>query len=274
MAYSKLVKPGHEADLSKVDPSEDGGLTKEEALVRVEKLGQRMSDLQELLFAARRHGLLIVLQGRDTAGKDGSIRRLLSYVNVQSTRVVSFKQPTDEDLAHDFLWRVHRQTPGRGEIAIFNRSHYEDVLVVRVHELAPKKVWKARYEQINAFESLLVDSNIIVLKFYLHIDKDEQEERLLAREEDPEKAWKLSVGDWKERELWSDYSEAYEDALTKCSTEAAPWRIIPANHKWYRDLAIAEAVVDTLKPYEKEWKESLEELGQEQLEALREFRKR
>lgn len=273
MPHAILVKPDAKVDLSKINPGEKGGLNKEEGLLRLAKLGERIEELQELLFAAGQHSLLIVMQGRDTSGKDGSIRRLLSYVNVQSTRVASFKVPSEKELAHDFLWRIHAQTPGKGEVAIFNRSHYEDVLVVRVHEFVTKHVWKDRYHQINAFEELLVSGSTIILKFYLHIDKDEQEARLLARENDPDKAWKLSVGDWKERELWDDYTDAYEEALSKCSTEIAPWRIIPANHKWFRDLAIAEAIVETLEPFAKGWRESLEELGRVRLKELAELRK-
>ncbi|HTQ08650.1 MAG TPA: PPK2 family polyphosphate kinase, partial [Fimbriimonadaceae bacterium] len=239
---------------------------------RLAKLAEEIEELQELMYAAKQTALLCVFQGRDTAGKDGAINRVLSYVNVQSTRVSYFKVPTAEEAAHDFLWRIHRQTPGVGGITMFNRSHYEDVIVVRVHKLVAKDVWKDRYDEINRFERLLTDSNTSILKFYLHISKDEQKERLLAREEDPTKAWKLSVGDWKERELWDDYTEAYEDALTKCSTKVAPWRIVPANHKWFRDLAIAEAIRDTLKPFRKQWMAHLESIGKaakSELEAYR-----
>ncbi|CAN5664577.1 polyphosphate kinase 2 family protein [soil metagenome] len=270
MSYAHLVKPDHKMRLNKVDTA--ATVAKAEGLAQLEKLGKRIADLQELLFAAGQTGLLIVLQGRDTSGKDGAIRRLSGFVNVQSTRVVPFKVPSAVELDHDFLWRVHPHTPGRGEIAIFNRSHYEDVLAVRVHELVPKPVWKRRYDHINAFESLLIDANTIVLKFLLHISKEEQEERLLAREADPDKAWKLSLGDWKERELWDDYTKAYEDMLSKCSPAVAPWRIVPGDHKWFRDLAIAEAVVQALEPYEKGWHASLAARGKEakaELEAYR-----
>ena len=274
MAYAQLVKPGNKADLGHIDPHDHHDLEKTEGLEQLAKLGRRMDDLQELLFAARRHSLLIVLQGRDTSGKDGAIRSLLSYVNVQSCRVASFKVPNAEEAAHDFLWRIHAKAPGLGEIGIFNRSHYEDVLVVRVHDLVPKPVWKARYDRINEFEAMLAEANTLIVKFYLHISKGEQEERLLDREKDPEKSWKLSVGDWKERLLWDDYTEAYEDALTRCSTDVAPWRVVPANHKWFRDLAITEAIVEVLEPYAKEWKESLAELGNQERAALEAFRKK
>ena len=202
-----------------------------------------------------------MLQGRDTSGKDGSIKRILHYFNVQSTQVVPFKVPTAVEASHDFLWRIHPHAPGKGDVTIFNRSHYEDVIVTRVHKLISKGDCKDRYEQINSFEQVLTDSGVIVLKFFLHIGKEEQEKRLLAREEDPKKAWKLSVSDWKERELWDKYTDAFEVALEKCSTKQAPWRIVPANQKWFRDLAIAQAIHDTLDPYEKSWSKSLEELG-------------
>ncbi len=227
--------------------------------------------LQELLSAASEQRVLIVLQGRDTSGKDGTIRVVMGPLNSLGCNVASFKVPTSHELSHDFLWRIHQQTPGKGEITIFNRSHYEDVLVVRVHNLAPKKVWKARYEQIRNFEQLLVDTNTIVLKFYLHISKKEQEERLLEREQDKTKAWKLSVGDWKEREFWDDYAVAYEDAINKCSTKDAPWHIVPANKKWFRNLAVAEAIVEALKPYQKSWLKKLDAIGVEEKALIEEF---
>lgn len=261
MSYAERIKPDHKVDLTNLDPDDHGGLTKEEAEEKLAKLGKEMEDLQELLFAARKHSLLVVFQGRDTSGKDGAIRGILKAVNIQSCRVVPFKAPTAAELDHDFLWRVHPHVPGKGEVALFNRSHYEDVLVAKVHKLVSKDVLKARYEHINGFEKLLTDSNTIVVKFFLHISKKEQKERLLAREQDTTKAWKLAVGDWKERELWSEYKDAFETAIGKCSTEAAPWYVVPANHKWFRDLAIAEAIVEALKPYRDEWMEGLAEEG-------------
>lgn len=272
MPYAKLVQPDSKVRLNDVDPDEHAGVDKEEARKRTEELGSEIEDLQELLFAARTHGLLIAFQARDTGGKDGAINRILSYVNVQSCRVAAFKAPTDEERNHDFLWRIHRHTPGKGEIAIFNRSHYEDIIAVRVHKLLPKEVWKSRYDAINDFERLLIASNTIILKFYLHISKSEQEERLLAREKDPTKAWKLNVGDWQERELWSETTKAYEDVLERCSTEEAPWRVVPANHKWFRDLAVAEAIRDALKPYRKEWEAALAEVGREAKAELKAYR--
>lgn len=193
-------------------------------------------------------------------------------LNSQSCSVASFKVPTEEDLAHDFLWRVHAQTPLAGHIKIFNRSHYEDVLVARVHKLVPEKIWRQRYEHINAFEELQADSATIILKFYLHISKDEQEQRLLKREQDPVKSWKLSVGDWQERNYWDDYTEAYEDALARCSTKYAPWFIVPADKKWFRNLAVAQTVRDALMPLRESWLNKLEEVGRERKQAIDEYR--
>lgn len=272
MKYSEEVRPGEKIRLDDYDTSRSCGLSKEDAREKADELGREMGELQELLFAAGDTALLIVLQGRDTSGKDGAIRFILNYTNVQSCRVAPFKVPTAEELSHDFLWRVHRQTPPKGGVTIFNRSHYEDVLVVRVAGLAPEKVWSKRYGQINAFEELLSASGTVVLKFFLNISKKEQEERLLDREKDPVKAWKLSVDDWKVRDQWDDYTRAYEDALTRCSTESAPWRIIAADRKWFRDLAIAECIVETLRPMKKAWMESLESLGREQKAELEAFR--
>lgn len=272
MSLTHRIDPGKKAALSSIDPQDDSGLTREDAEPRVEALGRELTDLQELLYAAGQHGLLIVLQGRDTAGKDGTIRHLLNFMNAQGTAIAPFKVPTPKEIAHDFLWRVHMVTPGKGESVIFNRSHYEDVLVVRVHDLAPKDVWSQRYEHINRFEKLLADSNTIVLKFMLHISKEEQEERLLAREQDTAKAWKLAVRDWQEREFWDAYTDAYEDALTKCSTDHAPWQVVPANKKWFRNLAITETIVETLRPYRDGWVERLEMIGEKAKAELAAYR--
>src|SRR5262245_2554977 len=186
--------------------------------------------------------------------------------------VASFKVPTEKELAHDFLWRVHQHTPAKGEITIFNRSHYEDVLVTRVHHLTPQRVWRARYDHINAFEKLLADSGALILKFYLHISKEEQEERLLEREQDRTKYWKLSVGDWKERAYWNAYTRAYEDAINRCSAPRAPWFIVPADKKWFRNLAVAEAIVAALKPFEKQWLKKLDDVGRREKALIEEFR--
>ena len=273
MSYTFRITGKKKIKLKDFDPNHDAGLTREEADAKTAALCNEMMELQELLYAAGDHSVLIVLQGRDTSGKDGTIRVVMGPLNSLACNVASFKVPTANELAHDFLWRVHNQTPGRGQMTIFNRSHYEDVLVVRVHNLAPKPVWKARYDHINNFERLVMDSKTIVLKFYLHISKKEQEERLLEREQDATKAWKLSVGDWKERELWDDYTAAYEDALNHCSTKDAPWHIVPANKKWFRNLAVAQAIVDALKPYKKAWLKKLAAMGAEEKALIEVFRR-
>lgn len=270
--YAIRVRSGEKLDLAKLDASVDGGMEKEDGLVRADDLGKELTELQELLYAAGQTPLLIVLQGRDTSGKDGTIRFLLRYLNAQGTRVASFKVPTPVELAHDYLWRCHAQTPGKGETVIFNRSHYEDVLVVRVHELAPEEVWKKRFGHINDWEKLLTDCGTTVIKIFLHISKDEQEERLLEREQEVEKAWKLSVGDWKEREHWDSYTRAFEDALSRCSTDEAPWYIVPADKKWYRDLAVAEILTEALREKKKGWMEKLESIGAEAKAELAEYR--
>lgn len=259
-------------DLNSLDPGFDAGLDKDLAKERTGSVGAELASLLDLLYYASENALLIVLQGRDTSGKDGTIRRILSFANAQSCRVAPFKVPTEKELSHDFLWRVHQQTPGKGETALFNRSHYEDVLVVRVHNLAPQEVWEKRYDAINAFERLLTESGTIVLKFCLAISKEEQEERLLDREKEIEKAWKLSAGDWKEREHWDAYTAAYNDAISRCSTEEAPWYVVPANKKWFRDLAVISTVVRELKKYEPAWMAKLERIGAEAKAELAAYR--
>lgn len=256
------VKPGDKVDLSKIEADFDDGLDRDAGEAKADELGKELTDLQEIQFAAGQTPLLIVLQGRDTSGKDGTIRHLLNYMNAQGTRVAPFKVPTPIELSHDYLWRVHAQTPGKGETVIFNRSHYEDVLVVRVHDLVPEEVWKRRYGHINDWEKLLTDCGTRVLKFFLHISKDEQEQRLLEREQEVEKAWKLSVGDWKEREYWDAYTRAYEDALSRCSTDEAPWHIIPADKKWFRNLAITEVIVEALREGHDGWMTKLGDIGE------------
>jgi PPK2 family polyphosphate:nucleotide phosphotransferase len=272
MPYAFKIAPGKKLRLADYDANENGGLSKEEGKARFAKLNAELDVLQEELYAAGTHSVLMVLQGMDTSGKDGTIRSVMVNLNPQGCRVESFKVPTEEDLAHDFLWRIHKVTPRKGMFGVFNRSHYEDVLVVRVHDLAPKQVWQARYEQINQFEALLAASGTIVVKLYLHISKDEQERRLLEREQDITKAWKLSAGDWREREHWDDYITAYEDALRKCSTKDAPWYVIPANRKWYRNLAVSEVLVDTLNAYRPEWRAALDAMSKERLAELQAFR--
>jgi PPK2 family polyphosphate:nucleotide phosphotransferase len=246
--HDYLVRPGTKVDLKKIDPDDvhlaAGGKAK--AKEKSAAIQERLRELQELLFAGHERKLLVVLQGMDTSGKDGTIRHVMGGFNPQGTRVASFGKPTTEELDHDYLWRVHRQVPAKGEVVVFNRSHYEDVLVVRVHNLVPKAVWRRRYDQINAFEEMLAESGMVILKFFLHISKDEQRARLQARIDDPTKRWKFQHGDLEERERWDDYQRAYEDALSKTSTERAPWYVVPANQKWYRNYVVGLIVADTL----------------------------
>ena len=243
------VKPGSRVDLSVWDPNDKSAFSgeKDEGRERLLELNQELEELQELLYAEDKHKVLIVLQAMDTGGKDGTIRHVFEGVNPQGVRVACFKRPTPEELSHDYLWRAHKQTPGKGEIVIFNRSHYEDVLVVRVHNLVPERVWSRRYEHINNFEHMLADEGTTILKFFLHIDLDEQRERLQARLDDPRKHWKFDPRDLEERKLWPEYTKVYEDAISKTSTDWAPWHIVPANRKWYRNLVIGSAIVETLK---------------------------
>ncbi len=243
------IEPGTEVDLSSWDPADhamapDG---KEAARKTIKQLNRRLTELQELMYAQGKHKVLMVLQAMDTGGKDGAIRKVFRGVNPQGVKVTGFKKPTGLELAHDYLWRVHAHTPARGEIAVFNRSHYEDVLVVRVHDLVPPEVWSRRYEHINAFEKLLADEGTTILKFYLHISKQDQKERLQARIDEPDKNWKFAKGDLAERALWDNYMEAFEAVLSRTSTDHAPWFIVPANAKWYRDLVILEVLVETLE---------------------------
>jgi PPK2 family polyphosphate:nucleotide phosphotransferase len=243
------VVPGKKLDLKQIDPDNaahfPGG--KSEGKEELLRLNKKLEVLQELLYAEQKQRVLIVLQAMDTGGKDGVIRHVFEGVNPQGVRVASFKTPTPVELAHDYLWRVHQQTPARGEMVIFNRSHYEDVLIVRVHELVPKAVWSKRYDQINAFEKMLAEEGTTILKFFLHIDKDEQKVRLEARRDDPEKRWKFNVGDLKERGLWDHYIKAYEEAIGQTSTEWAPWYIVPADKKWYRNLVVASVIINKLE---------------------------
>ena len=250
MKYHKQfrVKPGARVRLEEHDPDDVGGLRgKAEAEKPMQKNLQRLSELQYLLYAESRRALLVVLQATDAGGKDGTVRHVMSGLNPQSCRVTSFKVPSATELAHDFLWRVHAAVPAKGEIGIFNRSHYEDVLVARVHGLVSEKVWRARYDQINRFEESLSKNDIRILKFFLHISKSEQRKRLEERLKDPTKNWKISPADLAERARWGEYIEAYEEALSRCSTEEAPWFIIPANHKWFRNLAVSQIIVEALE---------------------------
>lgn len=243
--------------------------TKEEAELELKELDAELGELQEMLAAAHQNSVLMVLQGTDTSGKDGSIRHVLSQVNPQGCQVQSFKEPTLEELDHDFLWRVHKAVPGKGTLGVFNRSHYEDVLVARVRKLVSDEIWKRRYEEINHFEELLAQNGTLLLKFFLHISSQEQEKRLLEREKDQEKAWKLSASDWENRRFWKEYQVAYEDLLNRCSKPWAPWYIVPANHKWFRNLAIAHTLVEALRPHKKVWEKELQKRGREELKILK-----
>ena len=242
-----LLRPDTRITLADRDPGETLGLDKEAAAEKTEKNIARLDELQYLMYAEHRRALLVVLQGMDGAGKDGTIRHVMRGLNPQGCRVTSFKAPSAEEANHDFLWRVHRAVPPSGEVAIFNRSHYEDVLAARVRKLVPKTVWTRRYDHINRFEQLLTDSDIVIAKFFLHISKDEQRRRFEERLRDPTKQWKLSPSDLEDRTHWDDYVTAYQDALTRCSTSEAPWFIVPADKKWFRNFAVSRILVETLE---------------------------
>jgi PPK2 family polyphosphate:nucleotide phosphotransferase len=248
LAEELMVSPGSVLDLDNIDPSATPGYgNKNEAEPKLQKNLDRLSVLQYRLYAENKRTLLVVLQGIDAAGKDGTIRHVAKGLNPQGCRVVSFKVPAGEEVQHDYLWRVHKQVPPYGQIGIFNRSHYEDVLVVRVHNLVPKSVWSLRYEQINYFEKMLAENQVVILKFFLYISKDEQKKRFEERLRDPEKNWKFSEDDLKERKYWPQYIEAFEEAISRCSTPWAPWYVIPANRKWFRNLAVAQIIRDKLE---------------------------
>jgi PPK2 family polyphosphate:nucleotide phosphotransferase len=241
------VPPNTDVELSNYETYYDGEVEKKEGKDQLKELGKTLRDLQELLFAEHKQKVLVVLQGIDTAGKDSTIRHVFGDVNPQGTKVANFKVPTQRELDHDYLWRVHPHTPGKGEIVIFNRSHYEDVLVVRVHDLVPKSVWEKRYHHINEFERLLADEGTTILKFFLNVSKKEQAERFLARLDRPHKRWKFNPDDLEERKHWDAYTAAYEDMLSQTSTPWAPWYVIPSDRKWYRNLTVASVIVDTIK---------------------------
>jgi PPK2 family polyphosphate:nucleotide phosphotransferase len=240
------LKPDTRLDLSRVEAAATHGWERSAAEEATAEQIERLTDLQDRMWAEAKYAVLVVLQGIDAAGKDGTIRKVMTAFNPQGCVVSSFKVPTPEELAHDYLWRVHRRVPGRGEIGIFNRSHYEDVLVVRVHELVPRDVWSQRYRQIREFERHLVDNGTTIVKFFLYIDRDEQRQRFQERYEDPKKRWKFSLGDLEERKLWDSYIAAYEDALSETSSDDAPWYVIPANRNWFRNLAVAAVLAETI----------------------------
>ena len=272
--FAHIVDGRRKVRLDDFDPADTAGLEKADALERIDKLGAELSELENLLTYAGTHALLVVLQGRDASGKDGAIRKVLEFSNIQQSVVHAFKVPTPVERAHDFLWRVHAAAPPRGSMALFNRSHYEDVLAARVHGIVPPAVWKGRYAHINAFERLLIDADVIVLKFYLHISRDEQYERLKAREKDPRTAWKLNPEDWREVPLWDDFTAAYEDAINTCATREAPWHIVPADKKWFRTLAVLERMVLALRPYRKPWLATLKDMARERLKEIQGLRRR
>jgi PPK2 family polyphosphate:nucleotide phosphotransferase len=261
-AASLRVTPGGPVHLADIDPRGTPGFDgdKDQAEAELARLCEELADFQERLFAEKRQALLIVLQALDAGGKDGVIRRVFTAFNPQGTRVTGFGVPTEEELAHDFLWRVHAQVPGRGRVGIFNRSHYEDVLVVRVEELVPRATWAARYELINDFEALLAANGTTILKFMLHISRDEQRVRFQERLDDPAKRWKFRLGDLEARAKWDAYQAAYGDALARCSTTQAPWFVIPADRNWYRNLAVARIVADAARRMDPRYPEPAEDL--------------
>jgi PPK2 family polyphosphate:nucleotide phosphotransferase len=256
-------KPHQKILLKQFDADYHADKSKNETRAETKILRERLAELQTVLYAQGKYSLLIVLQAMDAGGKDGTIKRVFSGVNPQGFRIANFKKPTDKELAHDFLWRVHQEVPPKGYIGIFNRSHYEDVLIVRVNKILPKSIWEKRYDHINAFEKLLADSGVTILKFYLHISKEEQKERFQDRLDKPAKNWKFSIGDLPVREKWDDYMRAYEDALGYCNSDYAPWHIIPANRKWYRNYIITKTIVEALEAMSLEFPE--EEVGLENI---------
>jgi PPK2 family polyphosphate:nucleotide phosphotransferase len=246
LAAELIAEPGKRFRIDRIDPDDTHGIDREQAEEELGKDQERLLELQNLLYAESRRSLLVVLQGMDASGKDGTIRHVMSGLNPQGVTVTSFKVPEGEEKRHDYLWRVHRAVPEWGKIGIFNRSHYEDVLIVRVHKLVPEKVWSRRYRHIREFERMLSEEGVHILKFLLLIGKKEQEERFQARMQDRTKHWKFSTADTRERRYWDDYLAAYQDAVRECSTEEAPWYVIPANHKWFRNLAVAQILRDEM----------------------------
>jgi PPK2 family polyphosphate:nucleotide phosphotransferase len=243
-----LIPPhGKKFELSRYDPRYDAGLSKEACKAQIEPLALRIDELQNTLYAAKSHAVLIVLQGIDTSGKDGTVKDVFAMTGPIGCSVVNFGVPTTEELAHDYLWRYRKETPRRGHITVFNRSYYESVVVERVKGLAPPDVWKRRYDEINAFERFLTENGMVILKFFLHISKDEQRERLQERVDNPKKHWKFSVGDLDERKRWDDYQAAFEDMVDRCNTEHAPWHVVPADRNWYRNLVVARVIVERLE---------------------------
>jgi PPK2 family polyphosphate:nucleotide phosphotransferase len=271
--YAPSTDGSRKISLAKLDTDGTSHLRKEAGLEELEAWGAEFAELGNLLTYAGQHALLVVLQGRDASGKDGAIRKILDFSNIQNAHVHPFKVPTEEERAHDFLWRAHAVAPRRGHIALFNRSHYEDVIAARVHELVPERVWKKRYAHINAWERLLIEDNdTIVVKFFLNVSRDEEIQRLQEREKDPRTAWKLNPGDWRELPLWDEVTAAYEDAINRCATPEAPWYLVPADKKWFRNLAVMQRLVLELRPYRSIWMETLKEMGKNALKEIRALR--
>jgi PPK2 family polyphosphate:nucleotide phosphotransferase len=268
MSYLYTIDKPTKVDWSDFSTDTVDKLSKEDCVKGIDERGAELDILQESLYAAASHSVLIVLQAMDTGGKDGVIGHVFKYINPQGCQVTSFKQPNPVEAAHDFLWRAHRNSPVKGMIKIFNRSHYEDVLVTRVHDLVPEKVWRKRYDEIKTFEGLLTANHTIVLKFYLHISKEVQRERLLSREADPTKSWKLSSSDWKERAFWEKYNDAYAEAIGKTGVKDAPWYVVPSNNKSYRNHAIADKLADVLRKYKPEWDATLARTGEQRKHDL------
>jgi PPK2 family polyphosphate:nucleotide phosphotransferase len=260
---SYRIVPGKKVSLKDFDPDDisDWKNKKDKAQEELMHLCEEIGELQEVLYASHKQKVLIVFQAMDTGGKDGVIRSVFSGVNPQGVHVVSYKVPSTIELDHDYLWRVHRNVPGKGQMTIFNRSHYEDVLVVRVHNLVPKDIWRKRYGHIRDFEKMLVDEGVTIFKFFLHISKEEQRERLMERIDIPKKQWKFNPGDLEERKLWDDYMQAYEDVLEQTSTDYAPWYVIPANRNWYRNLIVANIIAKHLRGLEMEYPRAVEDIG-------------
>ena len=270
MGKADLICTGHKVRLREIDPGDTNGKTQEEVRQSMVKDLEELDRLQELLYVSGANSVLVVLQGMDTSGKDGIIRHVFGGISPLGCRVASFKVPTEIESAHDYLWRVHAQCPGKGELTIFNRSHYECVLVEPIHNIISKERSRERYEEIRRFEEILIREGTIIVKFLLHISKKEQKERLLERIAKPQKQWKVSPGDWKERERWDEYQSAFEDMLEHTSTKDAPWIVVPADRKWYRNHVVVKHLLKALEPYVDDWKKALIERGEQQMKALRE----
>ena len=269
LAHELIVKPGSKIKLDKLDPGDTFGYDKKDADEHLTKNLERLSVLQYMLYAEGKRSLLVVLQGIDAGGKDGTIKHVMSGLNPQGVNVTSFKVPEGAEKRHDYLWRIHQAVPEWGKMGIFNRSHYEDVLVVRVHDLVPKKVWSERYGQINDFERMLSDSGVHIVKFLLYISKEEQEKRFKERIDDKQKNWKFSPADLKEREYWHEYQQAYEDMIRETSSKEAPWYVVPADHKWFTHLVVAAVVIETLESLGM----TLPEISSEQRKEIEKARK-